>query len=1037
MGAANHTLENNLEINLLGALEVVRDGRRVSLPPSKKTRALLAYLVATPRAHRRERLCSLLWDAVDPRSALRWSLSRIRPLVNQPGVERIVADRESVQFVPAGAAVDVLDIARATRGGLDAVDTATLQALGDRFRGEFLEGLELLDFEMFEAWCVAERERVRTLHAAIRRELVARLHDQPAEAIPHALELTRIDPLDEAARVDLMRLLAAAGRVTEAEQAYRAGSRTFERLGVTSTGLHFAWRELSAELAGAPAIGEPERASPQRAMIERESEPAASPMPPSQAGTPPLIGRDAELARLCALVDEVAGSRVERVVLMAGDQGVGKSRLLRELIARVAARNGLVLEGASYEAENGRPYGPWIDALRRTPAFSAEHALAHALAPLLPELPPSADDSRRTKDQMYSAVIELLAECARAAAPVLVAFDDIQWCDGASAELLHYAARMSREQPILVVLAMRTGELADNPTMLRVVRGLRREGLLERMDIEALGQDSTRALVEAIAPQADAERIVAESAGNPLYAIELARTSWRPRDELPPTVSELVRERVDRLPAQARELVHWFAVLGQRAEVARIRELASLDDDELAGALEGLESSGILRASGSGYEFAHDLVRRALYGQLSGPRRTLMHGRIARMLAASGHLDPEIAADVAHHAIRAGDSATAARACVTAGDRCLRLFANTDAWNLARRGLHHAASLDDRERVALELELTRILHTARRPDDTRAAAADLQALAEQALDLGATEHACLGFQLVSWLRWESGAFDGAWRMSIRAEEISRSGNDAERVVAVAEAARCLVLVERDLPQAESLLLESRALGQRIGVEPEALPVALGILRLYQGAFDEAADLLDRGRTLARSRGDRLGEFRALEHRVMTELARPDHAAAEPLALALASLGERLREGSEGPFAAALVALCRHARDQDGALAALDAAIERLRTVDAKQRLGYVLTRAAQLDIARGQWTRARTFAREALQLAEVLGRPSEFYLAHATLTIACIGDDSTRSWPHLDHPPEPTSPHTLSYECRRARAEAERLVKRARIAALP
>ena len=93
----------------------------------------------------------------------------IRPLVNQPGADRLHADRDSVAFVAHGAVVDVLEIDRATRGGLGALDTAALVALADRFRGEFLEGLELLDFEVFDAWCTAERERVRTLHDAIRR----------------------------------------------------------------------------------------------------------------------------------------------------------------------------------------------------------------------------------------------------------------------------------------------------------------------------------------------------------------------------------------------------------------------------------------------------------------------------------------------------------------------------------------------------------------------------------------------------------------------------------------------------------------------------------------------------------------------------------------------------------------------------------------------------------------------------------------------------------------------------------------------------
>src|SRR5512134_3666957 len=101
-------------------MEVVRGGERVELPPSRKTRGLLAYLALTGRAHRRERLCGLLWDvADDPRGALRWSLSRLRAVVDEPGRARIHAGRESVAFEPQGAWIDVVDLRRRVAPGLD------------------------------------------------------------------------------------------------------------------------------------------------------------------------------------------------------------------------------------------------------------------------------------------------------------------------------------------------------------------------------------------------------------------------------------------------------------------------------------------------------------------------------------------------------------------------------------------------------------------------------------------------------------------------------------------------------------------------------------------------------------------------------------------------------------------------------------------------------------------------------------------------------------------------------------------------------
>src|SRR5579883_985773 len=130
-----------LEIRVLGELEVVRGGRSVALPASKKTRALLGYLVvARGRPQPRQRLCELFWDGPDdPRAALRWSLTKIRPLVDGPGEKRLVADREHVAFEPRGASVDLvsaLEAAAAAHAPLDA-----LRAAADLYRGELLEGL--------------------------------------------------------------------------------------------------------------------------------------------------------------------------------------------------------------------------------------------------------------------------------------------------------------------------------------------------------------------------------------------------------------------------------------------------------------------------------------------------------------------------------------------------------------------------------------------------------------------------------------------------------------------------------------------------------------------------------------------------------------------------------------------------------------------------------------------------------------------------------------------------------------------------------
>ena len=131
-----------LTIRMLGELAVLRNGERLVLPSSKKTRALLAYLIATGRPQRRERLCTLLWEVPDdPRGALRWSLSKLRALVDEPDdASRILADRETVAFAPAGAACDLRALRDLVSRPLDTAPTERLQAVAEGIGGAFWRG---------------------------------------------------------------------------------------------------------------------------------------------------------------------------------------------------------------------------------------------------------------------------------------------------------------------------------------------------------------------------------------------------------------------------------------------------------------------------------------------------------------------------------------------------------------------------------------------------------------------------------------------------------------------------------------------------------------------------------------------------------------------------------------------------------------------------------------------------------------------------------------------------------------------------------
>lgn len=221
-----------LKIRLLGEPAVVRSGRLLELPRSKKTRALLGYLIATGREHRRERLTNLLWAGGDDRRAgLRWSLSRLRGLLDEPDLKRIQTRGELVEVRCEGARVDVMDVEGLAGRVLDDVETEELERVLRCFRGVFLEGLDQPDQHDFMAWCIAQRERFRALHVRLLQAAVERNWNQPEGALPHARELVRLEPDSVRVWLQLLNALQRAGSRSEAEEQFALARRKLEPQG--------------------------------------------------------------------------------------------------------------------------------------------------------------------------------------------------------------------------------------------------------------------------------------------------------------------------------------------------------------------------------------------------------------------------------------------------------------------------------------------------------------------------------------------------------------------------------------------------------------------------------------------------------------------------------------------------------------------------------------------------------------------------------------------------------------------------------------
>jgi tetratricopeptide (TPR) repeat protein len=335
---------------------------------------------------------------------------------------------------------------------------------------------------------------------------------------------------------------------------------------------------------------------------------------------------------------------------------------------------------------------------------------------------------------------------------------------------------------------------------------------------------------------------------------------------------------------------------------------------------------------------------------------------------------------------------------ISAGRLSLRFFANDEARSLANKGLQFAKELGESDRVPMEIELHDVLYSAQPLEDWEAAAELYASLAERALDLGDLSHARLGYHLAATVRWTQGEWEGARKQSLQSARVIRSDDSKAHIVGMAETAKCLVMLERDLSEADAMLMEAGSLAERRHFAHPAIAAGTGMLRLHENRLDEAEELFQESRTLCKSAGDRLNEFLASEYLVIIALQRGRHDLARDRAGRLVALGEKIREGSEKPFADALLGLCVYVLDDDPG--PLDAALEDLRIADAKYRLAYILTRAALTDCERGRKAEAVARAKEALRYSQILERPTEMLLAHAVL--AC-GYDGVEAAEAVDH----------------------------------
>ncbi len=422
--------------------------------------------------------------------------------------------------------------------------------------------------------------------------------------------------------------------------------------------------------------------------------------------SPILVGRQAELRTIERSLD-AADLGAPAHLLIAGEAGVGKSRLIGETARAAEARGMRVMRGACANiGEGGVPYGPIVEALRGlirdTDATELSLALGSAGADLARLVPAFATGDRSTaakvqgnwlQAHLLESLLGLLQRLAATAAQLLVV-EDLHWADPATRETIAFLIRNLRSERVLVALTFRSDELHRRHPLLPWLAELERGGLVERIDLERLTLEETRDQLTAILgtepPRELAAQIHRRSDGNPFFVEELLvadREGSRPH-RLPPTLREILVARLAAVPETAQAVIGVAAVAGRRVDHDLLSAVAGLTDSNLESSLRAAVSSQVLvtdpgDGDEEGYEFRHALLQEAAYDDLLPGERRRLHRAFAEALslraAGDGAAGAAHWAELAFHWSAARDDVRAFEASARAADAAEQAYAFADA----------------------------------------------------------------------------------------------------------------------------------------------------------------------------------------------------------------------------------------------------------------------------------------------------------------------------------------------------------------------
>ncbi|HEX6166989.1 MAG TPA: BTAD domain-containing putative transcriptional regulator [Acidimicrobiales bacterium] len=750
-----------MEFRVLGNLEVVIDGAPVDVGGTQPRTVLAMLLVAGGGVVRADALIDALWGDRPPDSAagtLQSYMSRLRralsPGARGEGAKVLVWEPPGYKLVIDELALDSRRFERGADRGrtlLAEGDPAQARAVLDEalalWRGPALLGLNHLDF----AWGFAAKLEERRLVATENRiEADLRL-GRHAAVVGELGELVAENPLREQFRHHLALALYRSGRQAEALRVLDDARRTLrQQLGIDPS------RPLTdleaAILAQDPSLNLTAPTPPPRPPPEP---PAGLPSPPAPVTLPPpreaggagggaapgtapaarpvpaglaLLGREIELRQALGALDEARDCT--RVVLVEGEPGIGKTRLVEELAAAAAGRGTAVHWGRAFHAEVTPAFWPWLPPLRALVGeLGAGAEVAPELARLVDGGSADGDDggpagattaapTDRSRFRFFDAVARLIADAA-ARRPRMLVLDDLHWADVPSLELLAFVAGQLTDEPVLLACTVRELEVGRNDAVVEALALLTRANGTRRITLGGISHLATAELVEAAAgrpvDKAITSAIQDRAEGNPFFATELARLvvsddggagalgAVAPGGDVPSGVRDVVRRRLALLPGPTAEVLQVTAVIGREADLDLLVHASGVDVDT---ALDHLDPAVVHRLLGpvpdqpGTFRFAHGLVRDVVVDDMSALQRARVHLRVADALeATAGGLDDtaEILAEHLWSAAAIGAGPRAAAALERAAEVAVRRYAFESAEGLLERALQLQGTGQDPE----------------------------------------------------------------------------------------------------------------------------------------------------------------------------------------------------------------------------------------------------------------------------------------------------------------------------------------------------